>query len=83
MSGSSDTTPSNYSACDSDEFICKERNNSICIPKIWVCDEKTDCALGEDEANCGFPTNPTTIKPGSKPGNMNLGRSKLIIIKYS
>ena len=80
MSGSSDTTPSNYSACDSDEFICKERNNSICIPKTWVCDEKTDCALGEDEANCGFPT----TKPGSKPGKKtNLGRSKLIIIKYS
>ena len=81
MSGSSDTTPSNYSACDSDEFICKERNNSICIPRIWVCDEKTDCANGEDEANCGFPT---TTKPGSKPGRKtNLARSKLIIIKYS
>ena len=81
MSGSSDTTPSNYSACDSDEFICKERNNSICIPKTWVCDEKTDCALGEDEALCGFPT---TIKPGSKPRKKtDLGKSKLIIIKYS
>lgn len=38
-----------YSACKTNEFAC---DSGICISMRYVCDNYTDCAHGEDEANC-------------------------------
>lgn len=35
-------------ACLSNEFQC---SNDVCIPRVAVCDNVTDCETGEDEAS--------------------------------
>ncbi len=31
-------------------------NDSMCIPKDWICDEQKDCKNGADEENCHATT---------------------------
>ncbi len=37
--------------CPEDQFSCG--NGSKCIPKMWVCDEQSDCPNNADEKDCG------------------------------
>ena len=36
--------------CPEDQFLCG--NGSMCIPKMWLCDEQKDCPNNADEADC-------------------------------
>ena len=36
--------------CPADQFLCG--NGSMCIPRMWLCDEQNDCPNNADEADC-------------------------------
>ena len=36
--------------CPEDQFLCG--NGSMCIPRMWLCDEQKDCPNNADEADC-------------------------------
>lgn len=38
------------SVCQNDDFKCKE--NGVCIPRQWICDNNWDCKDGSDEVDC-------------------------------
>jgi hypothetical protein len=59
------TQSGGMTACVYNQFTC---GDGTCIPMVFICDGKKDCAGGEDENNCNLRCGPGTFQcTGGRP----------------
>nr|XP_053632665.1 very low-density lipoprotein receptor-like isoform X3 [Cherax quadricarinatus] len=50
--------------CSEEQFRCE--SSGECIPRLWVCDDESDCLDSSDEGNCVSTQSPAPSPPPSK-----------------